>query len=181
MIAVSPVFDDTVSLERTFGASQEEYTAIPALVGMGRITVRLAMSQEERAALQKEGNDIVLTILTFNRPLQPFSALVCSRGNVLENEAILDHCGIYSSSRAADKLESLLNTAHSVDLAILDKGEEILQMCRTLQQHADIMCTKESAIKMVEAAIEAAASLTSNPEEAAAIRNITKAKVDNNI
>jgi hypothetical protein len=72
MNPVSPVFPKTKGLhEVVYAADQPEYLPLPAhRDNYGTVTARWHMSWRERLRVLFSG-DIWLSILTFNRPLQP--------------------------------------------------------------------------------------------------------------
>lgn len=96
MIAAMVVFDDTREREVTLGAEQKQYQPIVALMGDGderRMTMRIIPTDDERAAIAG-GADIMLTMLTFRRPLQPFLLWTATKGDVREQKEIMELMGV---------------------------------------------------------------------------------------
>lgn len=76
MIPASPVIPGQDLPEVIYGKDQPEYLPLPALVNThGEVLTRWQMNWHERLRALLTGN-VYLTVLTFNRPIQPVNLSV---------------------------------------------------------------------------------------------------------
>lgn len=79
MQPVSPVMPGAELIEVVYGKNQPEYVPLPAVyldTPSRPVLTRWRLTDEERAAIAA-GADIVLTLLSFGRPLTPSYLQVC--------------------------------------------------------------------------------------------------------
>ncbi len=159
MEAVSPVFDDLKELEVVLGQTQDEYSNLPVVVGLGRVTCRMEPSPEEREAIAA-GADLIVTILNFQKPIQPLAFLVATKGEIMSNKAIREHLGIFSTASATDQLEKIMKElGGTTSFATLARAEQAIRLCRTLEARCE--------------------ELTKTYHEMEAIENVVRSKVIN--
>lgn len=154
MRAVSPVFDDLTELEVVLGAAQDEYSNLPVVVGMGRVTCRMELEEAERRAVA-EGSDIIITILNFQKPIQPLALTVVSKGSIMENKEFRERLGIFFTSEAADNLELMVKElGGTTSLATLARAEQVVRLCRTLEARSKELSKTVRTMESVDNVIQ---------------------------
>lgn len=150
MRAVSPVFDDLTELEVVLGASQEMYEKLPVMVGLGRVTCRMELDEEERRAVAA-GSDIVVTILNFQKPIQPLAFMVASKGSILGNKEFREHVGIFSTKVAADNLERIMKElGGTTSFAALTQAQQAVALSRALEERCKTLSKTVSKMESID-------------------------------
>ncbi len=93
MNPISPVFPDSDIPEVVFAKDQPEYIPLPAVYlkgsPQGAVLTRWKLSEEEKEKIRLDG-DLVITPLTFNRPLQPIHLKISLSGEKPNTDHILE-------------------------------------------------------------------------------------------
>ncbi len=154
MKAVSPVFDDLTELEVVLGINQAEYDNLPVVVGLGRVTCRIEPTPEERDAIAA-GADVVVTILNFHKPIQPFSFMVATKGAIMPNKEIREWMGIFSTAQAADRLEALMKElGGTTSFEVPSQFEQAIRLCRALEARSKTLTKTCSRMESMGNSIE---------------------------